>query len=680
MLCLRKTPIVKKLIKLRAELHDIDQEIAESISKQSKDRETKAIAKIIENPRFFFSFAKRHAKRKSTVGPLLNEDNNLEDDPKKMADILQDQYSSVFSDPSSSKKKCPKLNLNIKDTISDIEITTEKIIKAIDEIAMDSACGDEDIPACILKHCKEPLSYPILLIWKDSMQRGYIAKQYKTQIITPVHKKASKSDPANYRPIALTSHIIKILERIIRDQLVSHLEGQNLICRNQHGFRKGRSCLTQLLLHIDQILNNLLENKDTDVIYLDYAKAFDKVDHQILMQKLHAYGVRGKLLTWLNCYLSNRHQSVVINGKRSYPAKVISGVPQGTVLGPVLFILYLNDLQSCIKNSVISSFADDTRLKKNISTISDTNLLQSDLDSAITWSDENNMLLHQKKFELISHTTGQKNPLLELPFQSELTEYTTADGSIISPQPTVRDLGVTITSDISWSTHITKITEESRKISAWVLSVFSDRSVSTLLPLYKTIVRSRLEYCCPLWHPSKIEDIKLLEGVQRTLTARVRVVKHLPYWQRIKALNLMSLQRRRERYCIIQIFKIYRNLTPNDLQLEFFKTSRRGPCCRIPPLTRSSRPKIQSKYDQSFRINGARLWNIIPAPIRCKTTLGSFKAALTKFLLLLQDNPPVLGISSANSLLDILASGGPALGTVEEDTGGLEDDNLLTVS
>ena len=203
-----------------------------------------------------------------------------------------------------------------------------------------------------------------MLIWQESIQRGYIAKQYKQQIITPVHKKSSKADPANYRPIALTSHIIKIFERIIRDQLVTYLEKHNLLCRCQHGFRKGRSCLTQLLLHIDIVLNNLLKNKDTDVIYLDYAKAFDKVDHQLLLQKLHAYGVRGKLLTWLNCYLANRQQTVVINGKHSYPANVISGVPQGTVLGPVLFILYLNDLQCCIKHSVISSFADDIVSRK----------------------------------------------------------------------------------------------------------------------------------------------------------------------------------------------------------------------------------------------------------------------------------------------------------------------------
>ena len=672
----QKNPTSPKLVKLKAELYDLDRKISESITKQNLEAETKAIAKIIENPRYFFSYAKRHAKRKSTVGPLTNNDKNLEDDPKKMADILQGQYSSVFSDPKSSKKKCPCLkNLNIQKTLSEIEITTDKIVKAIDEIGIDAACGEDDIPAIVLKNCKLSLSHPIMLIWKESFEHGYIAKQFKNQIITPVHKKASKADPANYRPIALTPHTIKIFERIIRDHLVAHLEEQSLLCRNQHGFRKGRSCLTQLLLHIDAVLNNMLNNKDTDVIYLDYAKAFDKVDHQILLKKLHAYGIRGKLLTWLNCYLANRHQTVVINGKHSYPAKVISGVPQGTVLGPVLFIVYLNDLQSCIINSVTSSFADDTRIKKAISSVQDTVLLQEDLNNAIDWSDRNNMLLHQKKFELVTHLAGQRNNLQELPFQNEYSEYYTADGSVISPQPVVKDLGVTITSDLSWSTHISNIAESARKISSWILSVFADRSEQTIMPLYKTLVRSRLEYNSPLWNPTKIEDIKHLEGVQRTVTARIREVRHLSYWDRLKKLNLMSLQRRRERYAILQVFKILKGLTPNDLSLEFYQTKRRGLCCKIPPMSKTCSPRIQRMYDDSFRVVGAKLWNRIPSTIRSKPTLSSFKSSLTKYLMSLRDCPPVSGITSANSILDILP-GEPPLAAVE-DEGGREEGRLM---
>ena len=389
--------------------------------------------------------------------------------------------------------------------------------------------------------------------------------------------------------------------------------------------------------------------------------------------------MRGKLLSWINCYLANRWQTVVIQGSHSSPQKVISGVPQGTVLGPILFIIYLNDLESCIKHSVISSFADDTRLKRAINTTEDTVLLQSDLNNSIRWSDENNMQLHQSKFELITHTTGQHNYLLDLPFSAEYTEYHTADGSVISPQCTVKDLGITISSDASWSPHIANITEDAKKMASWILSVFHDRSAETLLPLYKTLVRSRVEYCGPLWNPAKIEDIQRLESIQRSFTARITEVKHLHYWDRLKTLNLMSLQRRRERYCVIQVFKILHSLSPNDIGLEFIQTKRRGLCCKVPPLVKGSKQKIQKIYEDSFRVTGAKLWNQVPNLIRQKTSLDSFKAALTKYLLLLQDHPPVPGISSSNSLRTILASGGSALGAVEDD-GGWEVCNLLAGS
>ena len=662
-------PSAKKLLPLRAELYDLNMQIKESLKDQKISKESRVIEKIKQNPHYFYSYAKRFSKQKSTIGPLLNHQNELENNPKKMADILQNQYSSVFSDPNSKCKAIPDLNLHLKTTISDINFSEKDIVKAINEIKMNSACGEDDIPAIILKNCINTLSYPILRLWQDSFTHGYIPSQYKSQFITPIHKKDSKAEPSNYRPISLTSHIIKIFERIIRNHLVTHLEDNNLICKNQHGFRKCRSCLTQLLHHIDTVLKNLLHGQDTDVIYLDFAKAFDKVDHEILLKKLEEYGVRGKLLTWLTCYLSDRQQTVVIDGEHSFPAKVLSGVPQGTVLGPILFIIYLNDMQKCIKNSITSSFADDTRLKRTINNTNDKVLLQDDLTASIKWSVSNNMLLHQKKFELLSHSTNHQNYLKHLPFYTEYTEYQTEDGTVISPQSTVKDLGVMITQDISWSPHISKVCESSRKTSSWILSVFFDRRAEILLPLYTSLVRSRAEYCSPLWNPTKLEDIKQIESIQRTFTSQIKEVQHLPYWERLKSLNLMSLQRRRERYCILHVYKILRQLAPNDINLQFYQSTRKGLCCKIPPIVKTSSAKAQTMYDASFHVQGAKLWNCVPKDIRQKPTFTSFKASLTRFLLTIQDHPPVPGIASQNSLIDLLMSGDAAQGPVEDEDG-----------
>ena len=219
---------------------------------------------------------------------------------------------------------------------------------------------------------------------------------YKEQTIPPIHKKDSKAIAEHYRPVSLTSHVMKVFERIIRKHLVKYLEENNLLCRNQHGFRSGKSCLSQLLSHIDSILTNGLEGLDTDVIYLDFAKAFDKVDHEILLRKLFNAGIQGPMLVWLKSFLEERYQTVHLNGFKSYRSLVKSGVPQGTVLGPILFLIYINDMDCCLKHSFCSMFADDSLIIHKISGVCDTRLLQEDILNVTKWASQNNMEFERK--------------------------------------------------------------------------------------------------------------------------------------------------------------------------------------------------------------------------------------------------------------------------------------------
>ena len=218
-------------------------DIKDSNNAEHTRQEKLAVAKVIENPKFFFSYAKRFSKQKSNVGPLYNND-SLTNNPSEMANILQKQYESVFSEPNRYDKILPNADISCSNpNIADIEFSKEDIQSAIDEIDRNAATTENYIPASVLKECKNTLSYPIYLIWKKSFDTETIPIDMKIQSINPIFKKGDKSDPSNYRPISLTSHLIKIFERVIRHTIVSHLEANDLLSRNQHGFRKGRSCL-----------------------------------------------------------------------------------------------------------------------------------------------------------------------------------------------------------------------------------------------------------------------------------------------------------------------------------------------------------------------------------------------------------------------------------------------------
>ena len=189
-------------------------------------------------------------------------------------------------------------------------------------------------------------------------------KFYKFSYVTPLYKKGDRACPSNYRPISLTSHIIKIYERFLRKKIVQFLETNNILSHNQHGFRSGKSCLTQMLSHFDSVYEGLQEGADTDTICLDYEKAFDKVDHRLLIVKMKIYNFLPEIIKWVESFLFDRSQTVLVNGQRSNIENILSGVPQGSVLGPVLFIIFINDLECIIKSSVVRFFADDTKICK----------------------------------------------------------------------------------------------------------------------------------------------------------------------------------------------------------------------------------------------------------------------------------------------------------------------------
>ena len=420
---------VKGKEKVRNKLIQIEILLQNSHREGMKRKEQLALKSIKTNPKYFFTYAKQFSVSRTKIGPLLNKLNCYTSSSSEMAEILSTQYASVFSKPSPSPYDSLEDGIDIP-TLSEIHITEEDIIAAIDELSNTAASGPDGLTAIFLKKCKNSLSTPLVQLWRACVSMGITPWKLKEAHIIPIHKGGHQGLASNYRPIALTSHLIKVFEKVMRNNLVNFLDENNVFNQNQHGFRIGRSCLSQLLSHYDKIISLLENGFNVDTVYLDFAKAFDKVDHTIVLKKLSLVGVRGKVLQWIESFLTSRTQRVMVNGVLSEPVPVTSGVPQGSVLGPLLFLILIGDIDKDLLACFISSFADDTRLSRAVADVRDASSLQTELNKVYQWAEDNNMLFNEKKFELLRYGADE---VLKLS-----TSYTAPDGSIIPEKDHVR--------------------------------------------------------------------------------------------------------------------------------------------------------------------------------------------------------------------------------------------------
>ena len=412
-----------------------------------------------------------------------------------------------------------------------------------------------------------------------------------------------------------------------------------------------RSTLTQLLSHWDSILEGLEKGKGLDAVYLDFSKAFDKVETGVLLHKLRDGKVLGKVGCWLAAFLDSacRKQAVVVDGRISSLSPVISGVPQGTVLGPVLFLLHIADIAREVSSSTTtSSYVDDTRVSRSITDkVRDCQALQDDLSTIYQWADHVNMTFNCDKFECLRYWPKQSKPDLE---------YKSPDGTVIEEKEHLRDLGVEMSSDLTFLIHINNTVAAANKLVGWALRTFRRRSKLVMLTIWKSLVQSKLDYTSQLWSPADQASIGELESVSRHFTAKIDGMAGMDYWQRLASLSLYSQERRRERYQIIFLWKVAQGLV-QGYKATFTTNDRRGRLMVLAPLCNQAPTAVKNARESSLQVRGAKLFNSIPRDIRdtMTGTTEMFKNRLDDWLSRIPDQPTIPGrqrAASSNSLLD----------------------------
>jgi len=408
-----------------------------------------------------------------------------------------------------------------------------------------------------------------------------------------------------------------MMEHIIVSNIMKHCDKHNILAKEQHGFRGKRSCETQLAGFIHDLASSLDKGKQTDCIILDFAKAFDKVSHSKLLLKLKSYGIKNETFSWISSFLSNRSQRVVLNDTYSDSVPVESGVPQGSVLGPILFLLYINDITQDITSS-IRLFADDCVLYRNINNNNDKTILQHDLDKLIDWEQKWKMQFNVDKCNTL-HVSSPRKKIITPYFMH---------GQKLDRVTETKYLGVTITEDLKWNTHISKIVNSANSMMGMIKRNIKKAPRKTKEAAYKALIRPKVEYCSSIWDPHQANNISKIDGVQRRAARYVcnQYGRKDSVTDMVTSLGWEPLQQRRQNSRLTLFYKIANKLVaiPSDTYLT--------------PSTRTLRSSNYHTYQQyhtnidqykySFFPRTVIDWRALPSAVIESSTVDAFKAAL----------------------------------------------------
>lgn len=586
-----------------------------------------------DDPKQFWSFyrAKTKAARIPKVVNLGRE--KASTSPAKAA-IFNKYFASVFQKSDYHKPTTTPSSSPSDNELHLIQVSMEEVLKALEAIDTSKACGPDQIPGRLLKECANEIAPSLTHLINLSLRLGHVPREWKCANVVPVFKKGNKEDVTNYRPISLLSLVDKIVERCVFDKFFPFLADR--IYHLQHGFMKGRSTVTQLLEIVHILTQAIDQGNQTDIAFLDFSKAFDSVSHSLLVHKLHHAGIKGPLLQWFASYLHDRKQRVVIDGKSSEWLSVSSGVPQGSILGPALFVLFINDMPNVISNSsTLALFADDAKCLRIIKSVSDCVELQADIDNLTMWSVIWKLAFNIQKCA-ISTMSRKRSPIKY--------DYNIGDCSLKRVEEQ-RDLGVIMTSNAKFHEHIHAVVSKANKMLGLIRRTLTrdERLLPTLKTLYVALVRSHLEYASEVWSPTSVTLIKLIEGVQRRATRLL--LPDLSYCERLQRLDLLPLVYRREIKDLTTFHKMIIGQYDCNFQsyIEFCSDKRLRSFAQGKLKTARCKSEL---FKGSFFNRIVYLWNNLPENLRTTShSPSSFKLLCENHYKLLNFNPERLNVS-----------------------------------
>ena len=607
---------------------------ANNAIKQAKKRYFSDNLKVSKgNPRKTWNLINELTSRntsKSTNILEIQVDNRTISSPGDMAEAFNDHFTNigqVLAQEVPSAEVNPEFYLSHTDKAFHLKTPSlDVVFNLLRNIDEKKATGLDMIPSKLLKMAASIVTPSLTAIFTKSIITGIYPTEWKMARVTPVFKKGEKSDLNNYRPISVIPVVSNVFEKIVYDQLYQYLNDNQLLSSCQSGFRSLHSTLTALLEATNSWSVSIDNGFLNGVVFIDLKKAFDTIDHEIILRKLSYFGADQATAKWFQSYLSNRTQRCNVNGNLSTASTVTCGVPQGSILGPLLFLMYINDLPNCLRVAAPRMFADDTSITLSAKTVADLKLaVTSELNNLTCWLRANKLSLNVAKTELMIIGSRQR-----LNTQCEEINIS-IDDRTIKRVDHIKSLGLTIDAQLSWSKHVDEI---SKKVSSAIGALKRVRPfipTDVAVQIYNALILPHFDYCSPVWDGM---SGCLSDKLQKLQNRAARVITQSPFDTSSNLLLAMlrweKLSLRRKKQKALIMYKTLNELAPDYLQCLF--TERHVNDYNLRNLEgKLSLPKPNTNYlKRSFCYSGACLWNNLPQDLKSVCSIGQFKRGIKK--------------------------------------------------